>query len=40
MRAVLTLGGKKMHVKDSIKAFLDEYELYVCYGKITVMSLC
>jgi len=28
-----------MHVKDFIKAFLDEYALYVSYGKIIVLPL-
>lgn len=28
-----------MHVKDFRKVYLDKYVLYVCDGKITVMSL-
>ena len=28
-----------MHVKDFRRTFLDEYVLYVCYDKITVMPL-
>ena len=39
MGALLTFGGQKMNVKDFRKLYLDKYVLYVCDGKISVMSL-